>query len=378
MMSKVVFAECRTYEPSEVYAASAKIFEALEAGRLFRRTEKVLIKTNFLMPYADDFPATTHSQVLLVLCRLLLDMGCRVTIGDSPGIGTMSACIAKKNLGEPLKKLGVPWIEFNRLEPVSFPEGRVVKSIPLAAELRDFDAIISAAKLKTHGQFYFSGAVKNLYGCIPGMLKPEYHLRFTEAERLSRFFLDIHDVVKPRLGFMDAIVGMEGEGPSSRGRPRPAGFLAASIDCPALDIETMKAVSLRPEMVFHLQEQLSRPIPEVVIFGKMDKVVFDPPAAMESILSVIPVPGPLRNLFKYLVAPVPVFSLPPICKLCGNCQKICPSQPKAAVIERGRVRFRRRYCIRCFCCFEMCPYKAISQSRPLLMRWWRKVKVPSL
>jgi len=377
-MDKVVFAECRTYSPVEVLAVTQRIFEALEAGLLFRRTEKVLIKPNFLLPSGDEIPVTTNSQVLLALCRLLLDLGCRVAIGESPGIGTLAACIAKKGLGEPLKKMGVSVVEFTRPEPVLLPEGRIVKSVPVAAELKDFDAVISAAKLKTHCQFYFTGCVKNLYGCLPGLLKPEYHLRFAETERLSRFFLDVHDAVKPRLGFMDAVVGMEGEGPSSRGRAKPAGFLSASKDCAALDIETMKAVSLSPALVPYLKERLGRPGAEVINLGKTAKIVFDPPTRMESVLSTVPFPGMLKNALKYLVVPVPVFSAPPVCKLCGNCQKICPAQPKAALIEKGRVRFRRRYCISCFCCFEMCPHKAIKLSQPFLMRYWRRIKVPSL
>jgi len=254
----------------------------------------------------------------------------------------------------------------------------MVKSVSVAREVRNFDAVISAAKLKTHCQFYFTGCVKNLYGCLPGLLKSEYHLRFAETERLSRFFLDVHDAVKPRLGFMDAVVGMEGEGPSSRGKAKPVGFLSASQDCAALDIEAMRVVSLFPTKVFYLEERLGRPAAEVINLGKIEKVVFQPPTRTESVLSTIPFPCMLKNVLKYLVVPVPVFSAPPVCKLCGNCQKICPVQPKAAVIKKDRVRFRRRYCISCFCCFEMCPHKAIKLSQPFLMRWWRRIKVPSL
>ena len=377
-MSKVVFAECRTYAPGEVLAAAQKIFEALGAHLFFHRTEKVLIKPNFLLPSGDETAVTTHSQVLLALCRLLLDLGCRVAIGESPGIGTLADCIARKGLGEPLKRMGVSIVEFTEPEPISLPSGRMVKRVPVAREVRDFDAIISAAKLKTHCQLYFTGCVKNLYGCLPGLLKPEYHLRFADTDRLSRFFLDVHDAVKPRLGFLDAVVGLEGEGPSSKGRAKPAGFLAASPDCAGLDVEAMKLVSLSPSLAPYLKERLIRPGAEVLKIGKIEKTVFDPPPRMESVLSTIPLPAGLKKALKRLVVPVPVFSAPPVCRLCGNCQKICPAQPKAVVLEKTRVRFRRNYCINCFCCFEMCPHKAIELSQPFLTRWWRRLKVPSL
>ncbi|MFH2068815.1 MAG: DUF362 domain-containing protein [Candidatus Omnitrophota bacterium] len=377
-MNKVVFAECRTYAPVEVLAAAQRIFEVLEAGLLFRRTEKVLIKPNFLLPSGDETAVTTHSQVLLALCRLLLDLGCRVAVGESPGIGTLAACIARKGLGDPLKKMGVSVVEFTRPEPVPLPAGRMAKSVPVAREVGDFDAVISAAKLKTHCQFYFTGCVKNLYGCLPGLLKSEYHLRFAETERLSRFFLDVHDAVKPRLGFLDAVVGMEGEGPSSRGRAKPAGFLSASQDCAALDVEAMKAVSLSSARAPYLKERLDRPAAEVIKIGRIEKVVFQPPTRTESVLSTIPFPAGFKKVLKYLVVPVPVFNAPPVCKLCGNCRDICPAQPKAVYIKKGRVRFLRRYCVNCFCCFEMCPHKAIKLSQPFLMHWWRRIKVPSL
>ncbi len=373
-----MFAECRTYSPDEVLAAAQRIFETLEAGRLFRRTEKVLVKPNFLLPSGDESVLGVHSRVLLALCRLLLDLGCRVSIGESPGMGTLAGCIARKGMGGPLKKMGVPVVEFTRPEPVFFPEGRMVKSVPLSVELSNFDAVVSAAKLKTHCQVYFTGAVKNLYGCLPGLVKSEYHLRFAETERFSRFLLDVHDAVKPRLGFMDAVVGMEGEGPSSRGRAKEAGFLAASPDCAGLDIEAMKAVSLSPAKAPYLQERLNQPPAEVIILGKVEKVVFAPPAEMEPILSTIPLPVILKKALKRLVIPVPIFSAPPSCKLCGNCLDICPARPKAVVAKKGRIRFRRRRCISCFCCFEMCPHKAIKLSRPFLMRIWRRIKVPFL
>jgi len=154
--------------------------------------------------------------------------------------------------------------------------------------------------------------------------------------------------------------------------------LSASQDCAALDIEAMKAVSLFPAQAPYLKERLGRPAAEVINLGKIEEVVFDPPSRMESVLSTIPLPAGLRKVLKRLVVPVPVFSSPPVCKLCGNCQKICPVQPKATVIEKGKVRFCRSYCINCFCCFEMCPHKAIKLSQPFLMQRWRRLKVPSL
>ncbi|PIP16501.1 MAG: hypothetical protein COX46_01850 [bacterium (Candidatus Ratteibacteria) CG23_combo_of_CG06-09_8_20_14_all_48_7] len=376
-MDKVFVAECRSYSPAEVYQATLRLFEALDCQHLFKPGEKVLIKPNFLIPSGDDQPITTHSQVLLALSRLLLDCGCRVAVGDSPGMGSLSACITRKGLAEPLGRLGVPVVEFTNSVSRPLPGGRVVKKVPVAKEILEFDAVISAAKLKTHCQCYFTGSVKNLYGCLPGILKPEYHMRFAGREHFSLFLLDVHDVIKPRLGFIDGVVGMEGEGPSG-GKAKSAGFLAAATDCPALDIAAMKIVSLNPALTIYLQERLARGGCETVKFGKVGSVVFEPPLQMSSISSTIPLPNPLKKILKFLTVPIPVFAKRPVCKLCGNCQKICPGQPKALVMGSRGIVFKRAYCIQCYCCHEMCPHKAIRLSRPVLMRLWRRIKVPHL
>jgi len=217
--------------------------------------------------------------------------------------------------------------------------------------------------------------VKNLYGCLPGTIKPEYHLRMPDIEKLSRLLLDVHDAVKPRLGIIDGVVGMEGEGPSS-GQLKFAGFLAVSTDCPALDIEAMKAVSLDPNQAVHLQERLAQSGLETIRLGTIDRVVFEPPGRMFSVADTIPFPAPVRKVMKRLTVAMPVFSCPPVCRLCGNCVKICPARPKALEIRDNRIVFSRSCCIQCYCCHEMCPHKAISLSRPMLMRFWRNLKIP--
>jgi len=371
-------AACQSYSADDVFRAVREIFEAMGAKRLFQSGEKVLLKPNFLQPSEDEKAITTHSQVLLVLCQCFLDWGCRVAIGDGPGIGSVPECIARQRLADPLKRLGVSVVNFTRTVTVALPQGRVVKSVPVAAELNQFDAVISVAKLKTHSQFYFTGSVKNLFGCLPGLLKSDYHLRFANSERLADFFLDILDAVRPRLGFIDGVVGMEGEGPSA-GRTKFAGFLAASTDCPALDIEVMKMISLDPSQTIYLRERMKKRGYQVIYLGRPKRVFFQPPRRLTSVESVIPLPPLLRQILKSLTVPIPIFSLPPICRLCGNCIKACPAKPKAITIRKKRVSFIKSRCIRCYCCQEVCPYKAIHLSRPPLMRVWRKpLKVPDL
>jgi len=141
-MSRVFFAECRSYRPEEVSAGLKRIFSRSEISRVFRSGEKVLVKPNFLIPAEDERAVTTHSAVVLGLCRILLDSGCRVAVGESPGMGTLSACLSRQGLVEPLKKLGVRAVGFTVPKPFPLPGGRIVKSVPLAAEIAEFDAVV--------------------------------------------------------------------------------------------------------------------------------------------------------------------------------------------------------------------------------------------
>ncbi|MGI6526026.1 MAG: DUF362 domain-containing protein [Caldicoprobacterales bacterium] len=131
---------------------------------------------------------------------------------------------------------------------VSHPQGRIVKSLTVIKAIEEVDAVINIAKLKTHGMALYTGAVKNLFGVIPGTAKAEYHLRMKKLEDFSDMLLDISTYVKPVLSIMDAIVGMEGQGPSA-GDPRRIGAVLASTSPYHLDTVCVSLVGIEPDKV---------------------------------------------------------------------------------------------------------------------------------
>ena len=66
--------------------------------------------------------------------------------------------------------------DFSQREAV-FPEGKTLHTFQYTAWLDWADAVINVCKLKTHGMMGMSCAAKNLFGVVPGTLKPEYHFR---------------------------------------------------------------------------------------------------------------------------------------------------------------------------------------------------------
>ncbi len=48
-------------------------------------------------------------------------------------------------------------------------------------EIRESNFVINVAKAKTHAFAGYTGAVKNLFGVIPGPIKGEMHLKYASA-----------------------------------------------------------------------------------------------------------------------------------------------------------------------------------------------------
>ena len=89
---------------------------------------------------------------------------------------------------------------------------------PLILEALAADGIVSLPKLKTHGMVRVTGAVKNQFGCIPGLLKGEFHARMPDVDLFGQLLVDLNLYLRPRLFVMDGIIAMEGNGPRRTGR----------------------------------------------------------------------------------------------------------------------------------------------------------------
>ena len=97
------------------------------------------------------------------------------------------------------------------------------------------DGIVNLCKLKSHGMMGMSAGAKNMCGAIPGTVKPEYHFKFPDYSDFADMIVDINEYFKPRLTVTDAVVGMEGNGPTA-GDARKMGFIAASKSPHAADL----------------------------------------------------------------------------------------------------------------------------------------------
>jgi len=254
-----------------------------------------------------------------------------------------------------------------------FPEGKILKQITLAKFTKEVDVVISIAKLKTHGLTIYTGAVKNIFGTIPGLLKADYHLRMSDVRDFSNMLVDVVEYVKPQLSIMDAVIGMEGAGPSS-GDPKQVGLLAASTNPHALDLACCHIIGLAPNQVFTLQKAIERGlIPknfQMLDIQGMDRenltpIPFKIPISSRSKHIPVPLPANLDRFFYNILRPSPNF-IHEKCVGCGICVQNCPAKCIKLVGKKAYPDLSR--CIRCFCCQELCPYHAVEIKRGRLSR----------
>jgi uncharacterized protein (DUF362 family) len=251
---------------------------------------------------------------------------------------------------------------------VTADTARTYKKFTIAKAVKDADVIIALPKLKTHQLTYYTGAVKLLYGYIPGVMKAEYHLHTGRDVMLfAELLLDLHEMRRPDLVIMDAVVGMEGRGPSA-GNPRQIGLIIASKSCTALDFVATSIVGMDPLTVPTVKHATDRgmgpkSMGEIKVYGVDPATVVIRDFKRADTMNLSRVPAPLLNLASSLVATKPAIDAGK-CRKCGICARDCP--PKAMfftgasvpIIDYGK-------CIRCYCCQELCPHSAVSVRVPL-------------
>lgn len=337
--------------------------------------EKVLLKPNLLGPFAPENAVTTHPAVVEAAARLVREAGGRCFVGDSSGCGSRDGVLRATGVGEVVRKLELEWADLDEPADYEFPNARVARHIKLGAPLAGMDKIINLPKAKTHVQMVATGAVKNLYGYLPGTSKSEYHYRLKTREWLAELQLDLAVVLPPALSIMDAITGMEGEGPSG-GTPRHLGFLAASPETVALDMVTFRAMNLDPEKVPLLAAAKARPFgttdfAQIVIHGATPEEIlcrdFKAIRQLENPLRLLPLPRKALEFIQRRWKAVPHIDRAK-CVKCMRCRDGCPVRPPAIDPEKAAVA-NPASCIKCYCCHEFCPVKAISVNPTFLERF---------
>lgn len=361
------------YKEELIYPAIRKAMEALSVTDDLRPGMKVVIKPNLIMAKEPSFPAVTHPLVIKAVARFLSEHGVNdITLAESSG-GPYNAEHMKiiyqtcgmKQL-EPLVKLNSDY----SARTVECPSGFLNHSFHLLTPICEADYVINICKLKTHAMTGYSGGIKNLFGTVPGLEKPQLHYRFPEPEDFSRMLLELAQTVKPQLTIIDAVDAMEGNGPTG-GTSHPMHLLFAARDLYTQDFFAAGLMGMDPMDIIMLrlsvEAGLAKP-EEIQLVGDpvpTDLTPFRMPDTKSLDFTDI-VPPLFRKPFR-LIAGRLLKSYPQLdkkrCIGCGRCAESCPAH--IIKIKDKKANFKKKGCISCFCCQEMCPVKAISVKKAL-------------
>ncbi len=380
---KTVHIRRAAYDAVVCDAAVEALFAAVPAAARIGAQTKILLKPNLLAKHAPEAAVTTHPAVVGAVIRACKARGAKaenITLADSSGgvytPGQMKSIYKASGLAAVCEAKGVACYTACETGVRAVENGRVVSEFELLRPVLEADFIIDLPKFKTHVMTGMTAACKNLFGTIPGLKKAEWHMRFPDKDRFGEMLIDLLETVRPDMAVMDAVVGLEGDGPAG-GEPRTVGLLLAGEDLPNLDLACAALMGLAPMSVPYLAAAHRRGLcaeafDAADLAGDTD--AFLPVAGWKLPASYLSgagadvdfaqrVPAPLRPAARWVrhkAAPHPVVDKAK-CIGCGKCAEICPQH--TIEMKNGKSYIHERNCIRCFCCHEMCPAKAIDVKR---------------
>ena len=369
--NKVSLQKLTNYDPPTVDKALTTLLEPLGGMRSFIKPgQKVLIKPNMLAGKTPEKAVTTHPEIVRAVIKQAQAAGGIVSLGDSPGIGSPESVARKCGIMAIVEETGIRFAPFEKSIKLPISSG-IFHDLEVAEDVLQADVIINLPKLKTHQMMGMTCAIKNMFGAVVGLRKPGLHLQAgTDKAFFALLLLELCETLAPALTIVDAVVGMEGEGPGS-GDPVKIGALLAGAHPQAVDTVAAELLGLRPQQVWTQQKALDtqRPgaqlaeielageaLPHLRMTGFRPAKMTDVNFGLKGILK--------RTLKQSLTArPEPDHRR---CQLCNACVTHCP--PQAMKIEHQQLKINYDLCIRCFCCQELCPHAALTTKQGVLLR----------
>ncbi|MBA7565303.1 hypothetical protein ES708_06979 [subsurface metagenome] len=338
------------------------VYESLEAfcGDIITPSSRVVIKPNLLQAATPESAILTHPLIVRAVAQYVIDKGARPQISDSQAIGSFSGILAKSGIRAALGGLDVECREFRG--SVRTDVGAPFGEIDIAGDAVDADILINLAKLKTHGQMLLTCGVKNLFGCVVGFRKPEWHMRAgIDRDLFARLLVSIYHTLGPAITIVDGILALEGDGPGKGGTPRQVGYLLAGRDAVAVDRVICAMLGIDPGDLPTDRASVRMGIAgeTIDIDGTVPRIEgFRLPENAPLMYG----PQRLQHLARRWLLQRPVVDKPQ-CEMCGACWEFCPAE---AIHNTGTtITFDYEKCIRCYCCVEICPHGALHSKTTL-------------
>jgi len=365
----VSIGQCTTYDDPLLRSAVVSLLRPLGGmERFVEPGDRVLLKPNMLAAKLPEAAVTTHPALVRVVADLVREAGGEAIIGDSPGLGGFRRVAERSGIWLAARESGARLAPFD--DTVEVRGAGTFRRIAVARAYWEADKIINLPKLKTHEMMTMTCAVKNLFGAVVGAEKPAWHLKAgTSRELFARLLLEIYLLKKPVLHIVDAVWGMEGNGPGN-GDPVSVGAVLAGDNPVAVDMVAARLAGISADLLPVEREARRMELPgsrweDVELLGAPLEAFGHRPFRLPAGLDVqFGLPRFLKEGLRNHLTPWPAAG--ENCVLCGVCRDACP--PKAITIRNSALAVDRGRCIRCWCCRELCPHDAMEQRRGALLR----------
>jgi uncharacterized protein (DUF362 family)/NAD-dependent dihydropyrimidine dehydrogenase PreA subunit len=346
-MSKVVV---RDTDFESLRRTIDRIFEEFEVDL---KGKSVLIKPNFGAAVGPEKSALTDARVVKAVLDACLEQTSEVVIGDNPGNLDTGAMHTVKMSGI-LELAGDFYCNISKEGEFVDIGSEIIPRVFLARKVMDVDYVINIPKMKTHVLCGLSCCIKNLYGYIVGAMKARYHLESKSLKRLTQLWLDLYKYRTPDLNIVDAIVAMEGGGPT-HGIPRRVGKIIAGTNGFEVDVVLTTMMGWDPRAIKKLEMAWEQGLGEIDV-QKIDVTgdfevlpTFEKPPTFASI-------DPKFNPYEEIVRIQPKLDEEKcvLCRVCGD--ESCPAE---AISFEDFPVIDPKKCISCYCCIEFCPEGAL-------------------
>lgn len=372
-MEKVALLKCENYNIEVIEEKLRQGFNLLGGDKflseLIPYNSKVLLKPNMLSIEEAGSPVITNFNVFEAVIRIIKDYTNNISFGDSPGFGDSRRAAEKSGLLKVAEKYNVKFEDFKETVHVQLKDSILCRSWKVAKAPYEADVLITLPKLKTHAMAYYTGAIKNQFGCIPGTLKATWHTRMPEANNFCKMLLDLNTLVNTNFAILDGIISMEGNGPKN-GRAKKTNTIIMGKSLTAVDSTAVRIIGYdNPLDIPLLKEAYDHNWGKVLaedieILGEnienMKIKDFELCRKGGSFYFINPT---VTNFLRDLIAPNP-YLIKEKCIGCGRCAEVCPEKPRVLkmVKDNGKIKpiWNMKKCIRCFCCQELCPCGAIE------------------
>ena len=369
-MNKVFLNKIETYDIEKLKEIYSRIFSEIDLKSKIKEGMNVVIKPNLVIKSKPESGIITHPNVVAAVGILIKEMGAKVLIAESSGgLFTPATCkmvFSGSGYTDIAEKYGFTLYTEAEFSKVTINKPYICGELNVINPYINPDFVIDIAKLKSHSMTGLSGAVKNLFGVVPGLQKPELHCRFPKEEDFVKMLTDVCEFVKPNLSVMDAIDGLEGDGPTG-GIKKHMGFTAVSESPYALDYVCAKIIGMEPEnikmMAFSTEMGLTpKSLDEIELNDDINKYLIKdflmPKSKTTDFIDRIP--KFLRPLASKITTPKPYIKKDK-CVGCGKCAESCPQHTIHIINKKAEINYKN--CIKCFCCHEMCPIHVIDIKR---------------